>query len=72
MRERVAQQRREIAKKARHDLGNLLSIAQASVEAMIDGVAPVTGARLERLRELLAGASSLVESFTVEADEPGE
>ncbi|HEY9179335.1 MAG TPA: hypothetical protein VIO32_01370 [Candidatus Baltobacteraceae bacterium] len=56
------------ARKARHDLGNLLSIAQASVEAMIDGVAPVTAARLDRVRELLSNARQLLYASTHEAD----
>lgn len=47
--------------KARHDLGNLLSIAQSSVEAMIDGVVEVTPVRLDRVREVLSQARALVD-----------
>jgi hypothetical protein len=52
--------------KARHDLGNALSIAQASVEAMLDGVVGVTDPRLNRLREILAGVSDSLYELTAE------
>lgn len=54
--------------KARHDLGNVLSILNASVEAMLDGVAPVTQARLSRMRELLEDASAALYALTPDAD----
>lgn len=54
-------ERRAAMEKARHDLGNLLTIAQSSVEGMIDGIAPVTEARLNRLREILSQARELVD-----------
>lgn len=57
---------RAAASKARHDLGNVLSIAQSSVEAMLDGVAPVTDVRLNRLVEVLRGASELLYAFTAD------
>jgi hypothetical protein len=57
-------ERRAAAGKARHDLGNLLAIAQVSVESMIDGVAPVTGERLDRLREILLQARELLDDAT--------
>lgn len=53
-------ERRAATDKARHDLGNLLSIAQSSVEAMLDGVVEVTPPRLDRLREVLSQARTLV------------
>jgi hypothetical protein len=53
-------ERRAAVDKARHDLGNLLSIASVSVEGMLDGIAPITNARLNRLREVLSAARSLV------------
>ena len=59
---------RTAMEKTRHDLGNVLTIAQSSVEAMLDGVAPVSEARLKRLRELLANASSLLAQLTPGAD----
>ena len=52
--------------KARHDLGNALSIAQASIEAMLDGVVEISDQRLERVRDVLTAASVLVE----DANEP--
>lgn len=55
-------------KKARHDLGNLLAIATASVEAMVDGVAPITSDRLERVCEVLSNARDLLYAATPEAD----
>ncbi|HLI97335.1 MAG TPA: hypothetical protein VKT72_14800 [Candidatus Baltobacteraceae bacterium] len=61
--------RRAAMKKARHDLGNLLTIAQASVEGMLDGVAPVTEARLKRLREVLAQAGELVDDAMSQSSE---
>lgn len=54
-------ERRAAMEKARHDLGNLLTMAQSSVEGMIDGIAPVTEARLNRLREILSQARELVD-----------
>ncbi len=55
---------RAAMEKARHDLGNLLTIAQSSVEGMLDGIAPVTQARLNRLREILSEARALVDDAT--------
>lgn len=52
--------------KARHDLGNALSIAQASVEAMLDGVVGITDPRLNRLREILGGVSDSLYDLTAE------
>lgn len=57
-------ERRAAARKARHDLGNLLAIAQVSVESMIDGVAPVNEDRLNRLREILLQARDLLDDAT--------
>ena len=44
----------------RHDLGNALAIAQASIEAMLDGVVPITDPRLNRVREILGDAGELL------------
>lgn len=57
-------ERRAAMNKARHDLGNLLTIAQSSVEGMLDGIAPITKTRLERLREILSQARALVDEVT--------
>ncbi len=59
------------SKKARHDLGNLLSIAQSSVEAMLDGITPITDVRLNRLREILSQARALVNDATAKNNKDG-
>jgi hypothetical protein len=45
---------------ARHELGNLLSIALANVEAMIDGLVAPTTSRLESVADALRKAYKLV------------
>ena len=40
----------------RHDLGNALSIAQANLEAIIDGILDPTPDRLGTIRDSLAAA----------------
>lgn len=60
-------ERRAAINKARHDLGNLLTIAQSSVEGMLDGIAPVTEARLNRLREILSQAREVLDSAMPES-----
>jgi hypothetical protein len=55
------QSRREaLQKTGRHELGNALSIAQANLEAMIDGVLDVTPERLYGIRESLRSAGALL------------
>lgn len=55
------EQRREgLQKTGRHQLGNALSIAQANLEAMIDGVLEVTPERLRDIRESLRNAGALL------------
>ena len=49
--------------RARHDLGNSLSIAQASIEAMLDGVVEISEERLQRVREILSAASVLLDQM---------
>lgn len=44
----------------RHELGNLLAIALANVEAMIDGLAEPTPSRLESVADALRRASVLL------------
>ena len=44
----------------RHDLSNALAIAQASIEAMLDGVVPITDPRLNRVRDIIAGAGEML------------
>ncbi|HEX5275500.1 MAG TPA: hypothetical protein VFW34_09525 [Candidatus Rubrimentiphilum sp.] len=52
--------REDLQKMGRHELGNALSIAQANLEAMIDGVLEVTPARLRDMRESLRTAGALL------------
>ena len=47
----------------RHDLGNLLGVALANVEGMIDGVVPTTKERLEVIAESLRRSAALVASL---------
>jgi signal transduction histidine kinase len=59
------QQRREKERSrmlaiARHELGNALSIAQANVEAMVDGVLEPTVERLSDIRDALHTCGSLL------------
>ena len=44
---------------ARHELGNLLGIALANIEGMIDGLVDPTPARLEAVADALRRASAL-------------
>jgi signal transduction histidine kinase len=45
---------------ARHELGNKLSIAQANLEAMLDGVLEITPERLSAVVQSLKSAGSIV------------
>jgi hypothetical protein len=49
---------------ARHDIGNALSIAKASIEAMLDGIVPITDARLNRIRSILVAVSDSMYELT--------
>jgi len=60
------EQRARDMQMARHELGNALSIAQASIEAMLDGVVGITDPRLNRLREILASVSAGLYALTEE------
>ncbi len=51
---------------ARHDLGNALSIAQASVEAMLDGIVQITNPRLNRIRDILVSIGDAVYALTID------
>lgn len=42
------------ADRLRHEIGNLLTVAQANLEGMIDGVVEPTLDRLESIRDALA------------------
>jgi hypothetical protein len=45
----------------RHELGNLLAIALANVEGMIDGLVAPTPSRLEAVADALRRASKLLQ-----------
>jgi hypothetical protein len=45
----------------RHDVGNALSIAQANIEGMLDGVLTQTPERLRGIREALRGAGHMLD-----------
>lgn len=46
----------------RHELGNLLAVALANVEGMIDGLVDASPGRLESLADALRRASALLRS----------
>ena len=50
------------ADERRHELNNLLSVALANVEAMIDGVIDASTERLEAIADSLRRAAELLES----------
>jgi hypothetical protein len=60
--------RRADMTRARHEIGNALSIAQASIEAMLDGVVPITDQRLRRLSQILDGVSEAVYELTEDGE----
>lgn len=58
-----AQQVRDLTR-FRHEIGNELSIAKASIEAMLDGIVGVTDSRLNRIREIIVSVSELMYEAT--------
>ncbi|HET9392457.1 MAG TPA: hypothetical protein VFO29_02870 [Candidatus Rubrimentiphilum sp.] len=50
----------QMLKKARHELGNTLSVAQANLEAMLDGVLETTPERLRSIADSLRAAGAVV------------
>ena len=48
---------------ARHELGNLLSVAQANIEGMIDGILAPTPERLKAVHEALRSAAGFLEEM---------
>jgi signal transduction histidine kinase len=52
--------REDLQKMGRHELGNALSIAQANLEAMIDGVLEITPRRLQDIRDSMRTAGALL------------
>lgn len=45
----------------RHELGNLLAVALANVEGMLDGLLPATAPRLESVADALRRARDILE-----------
>jgi hypothetical protein len=66
------EQRMSVMTSARHDMGNALSIARASVEAMLDGIVEVNEPRLNRLRQILASVSDSMYELTSDAGDVSE
>jgi predicted transcriptional regulator len=62
-------QHRNRAKSLRHDIGNLLTIAQANLEGMLDGVVEPTLSRLEAIRDALEQASEHLKSLAALTEE---
>lgn len=67
-RESLQQRRAKELSQTRHDVGNELSIAQASLEAMLDGVVGISDQRLNRIREILSSVSAAVYRLTGEPE----
>lgn len=61
-------EREKLQKMARHELGNALSIAQANLEAMVDGVLEITPERLHGIRESLRTAGALLADIKTNID----
>lgn len=64
--------RAEMQALARHELGNALSIAQANVEAMIDGVLDTTTERLSGISEALQTCGMLLDNLKKNYQSPGD
>jgi two-component system sensor histidine kinase BaeS len=65
----AGESRRIAAQSLRHEIGNMVTIAQANVEGMIDGVVEPTLERLESVRDALASASRLLKELAVSQKE---
>ena len=61
--EQEEQQRLKHAATIRHEIGNALTIAQANVEGIVDGILQATPLRLNGVLASLASASSMLEDF---------
>jgi hypothetical protein len=61
-------ERERLQKMERHELGNALSIAQANLEAMVDGVLEITPERLHGIRESLRTAGALLVDIKTSID----
>lgn len=62
--------RRQRAERLRHEIDNMLTIARANLEGMLDGIVEPTADRLEGIRSALITASEhLVELAALAKDE---
>ncbi|HTX59097.1 MAG TPA: hypothetical protein VMH02_05415 [Verrucomicrobiae bacterium] len=61
--EREQSQMRRSAEKARHELGNALSIARANLEAIADGLLEATPDRIEGILASLASSGRLLDEL---------
>ncbi|HKU66240.1 MAG TPA: hypothetical protein VJP85_00535 [Candidatus Baltobacteraceae bacterium] len=61
--QRRERERAEMQAVARHELGNAISIAQANMEALVDGVLEPTQERLARIRDAMSACGALLENL---------
>ena len=72
--ERQAQRRERHATTVRHEVGNALTIAQANIEGIADGILPATPERLDGILASISSAGSIIDGFasTTNRDGVGE
>ena len=61
--QRRERERAEVQAVARHELGNAISIAQANMEALVDGVLEATPERLAGIRDAMIACGMLLEDL---------
>lgn len=61
--QRRERERAELQAVARHELGNAISIAQANMEALVDGVLDPTPERLAGIRDAMIACGALLEDL---------
>jgi signal transduction histidine kinase len=70
--QRREKERSEAQAVARHELGNAISIAQANIEAMVDGVLEPTAERLASIRDALQSSGVLLDDLKRQYRRPGD
>ena len=70
--QRREKERSEAQAVARHELGNAISIAQANIEAMVDGVLEPTAERLAAIRDALQSSGVLLDGLKRQYRRAGE
>lgn len=68
--QRRERERMEVQAVARHELGNAISIAQANMEALVDGVLEPTPERLAGIRDALITCGLLLEDLKKQSRPP--